>query len=170
MKIQIIGFAGSGKSTLAAKLSKKYNLPVLHLDSVYWEGDWQVKDFAKQQEEVKKFITENNDYVIEGNYFKLVPERFSSCDKLIFLNYNRFYCFKKAYQRYRQFKGTCRPDLPCKEKFDFAFAKWILFDQRTAKKRKQIKGAISACKGEVLTFKNQKELQKYLINQGILLG
>ena len=34
MKIAIIGFAGSGKSTLAIKLSRIYNLPLLHMDKI----------------------------------------------------------------------------------------------------------------------------------------
>ena len=40
MKIQICGYSGSGKSTLACALGKKYNIPVLHMDSVNWYGNW----------------------------------------------------------------------------------------------------------------------------------
>ena len=34
MKIQIIGFSGAGKSTLSRQLSKFYDLPVIHMDSL----------------------------------------------------------------------------------------------------------------------------------------
>ena len=34
MKIEIMGYSGSGKSTLCRELSKIYNVPALHMDTV----------------------------------------------------------------------------------------------------------------------------------------
>ena len=34
MKIAIIGYSGSGKSTLAKKLSERFKIPVLYLDTI----------------------------------------------------------------------------------------------------------------------------------------
>ena len=39
-RILIIGCAGSGKSTLAKKLSKKLQLPIIHLDKYFWGENW----------------------------------------------------------------------------------------------------------------------------------
>ena len=52
MKICVLGFSGSGKSTLARFLGERLNLPVLHLDCVFWYGDWQSRTREEQTEEV----------------------------------------------------------------------------------------------------------------------
>ena len=37
-KIVIVGCAGCGKSTLAKLLGSNLNLPVFHLDTIYWKA------------------------------------------------------------------------------------------------------------------------------------
>ena len=38
MKVLIMGYSGAGKSTLAKELGKRYDCPVLHLDTVFRIG------------------------------------------------------------------------------------------------------------------------------------
>ena len=45
-RIIIIGKPGSGKSTLALKLGKKLDLPVVHIDKIYWTEGWVKKNKA----------------------------------------------------------------------------------------------------------------------------
>ena len=40
-RILIIGCSGSGKTTLARKLGEKLKLPVVHLDRLWWTGNWE---------------------------------------------------------------------------------------------------------------------------------
>ena len=37
MRIAIMGYVGSGKTYLSQYLSKKYDIPVLHLDEIYFD-------------------------------------------------------------------------------------------------------------------------------------
>ena len=168
MKIQICGYSGSGKSTLARALGEKYNIPVLHLDSVQWYGDWQFRSEEEQSDAVNKFLAENDSWVIDGNYTKICPQRFSDCDLFILIQFNRFYCFKKCWSRYRRYKGRPRPDLPCGEKFDFGFAWWILYEGRTRKKRKDFKRLTENAKC-ALVFKSKRALNKWLKEENISL-
>ena len=40
-RILVIGCPGSGKTRLARQLSEKLGLPVVHLDRLWWTGDWE---------------------------------------------------------------------------------------------------------------------------------
>ncbi|HIU80335.1 MAG TPA: AAA family ATPase [Candidatus Coproplasma excrementipullorum] len=164
MKICIMGYSGAGKSTLARALSQKLNIPCLHLDSVYWYGDWQNRSREEVNQIIAQFAAENSNYIIEGNYGYAYPQRFEECDVLVFLACNRFVCFRRAFSRYKKFKGRPRPDLPCPEKFDFEFAKWILWDGRTRSRRRGLYSAARMCRGEVYIIKTQKQLDKFLLH------
>ena len=40
-RILMIGCGGAGKSTLARALGEKLGLPVVHLDKLWWTGNWE---------------------------------------------------------------------------------------------------------------------------------
>lgn len=165
MKIQIIGFSGSGKSTLAKRLGKFYGIPHLHLDVVQFYGDWQERDKKEQNQIVEQFLSENENWVIDGNYSSVAPRRYEMSDITIYLAYNRFFCYRMCKRRYKIHKDSPRESCPCKEKFDYTFKKWILFDGRTKARRKKHIQNLNKTKGQKLIFKNRKSLEKWL--QGI---
>ena len=69
-----------------------------------------------------------------------------------------------AYKRYKFYKGTKRPDLPCTEKFDFEFIKWLLIDGRKKERRKALNKIAQNHNGTTLIFKNKKQLNNWLKN------
>lgn len=162
MKIQIIGYSGSGKSTLAKKLGQFYNIPYLHLDNVQFFGDWQERTLEEQNKIVDAFLKENDNWVIDGNYSRVSSIRFEISDITIFLNYNRFYCYRMCKKRYKMYKDTSRESCPCKEKLDYQFRKWILYDGRTKTRKMKHQSNLNKTNGEKLVFKNLKQLNKWL--------
>ena len=165
MKIQIIGYSGSGKSTLAKQLGEIYNLPVYHLDNARFYGNWQERTVEQQNGIVKEFLASNKDgWVIDGNYSKVCPERFSESDMTIYMNFNRFKCFWSAYKRYRKYKNSPRESCPCNDKFDWKFATWILFRGRTKAKKQGLLKKLNMTKGEKYIFKNRKQVNKFVEN------
>ena len=165
MKISIIGYSGAGKSTTARKLGEKLGIPVLHLDTVYHMPGWQVRPNEDSIAIVKKFMEENDSWIIDGNYKAMIQrQRFEQSDKIIFFNFNRFTCFCRAFGRYLKYRGKSRPDMTqgCNEKFDLEFARWILKDGRTSQKVQEYNNMCQKYAQKVVVISNQKELEKFL--------
>ena len=162
MKIQIIGYSGSGKSTLAVALHEITGIPVLHMDSARFYGDWQERTDEQQACMVADFMAANDSWIIDGNYLSVALERFSASDITIFLDFGRWQCFFAAYRRFRKFRGTSRPDLPCPEKFDRSFRRWLLIDGRTRARRQKLLSRFNATGGRKIVLKNRRQLRAFL--------
>ena len=168
MKIVIIGYSGSGKSTLAKTLGAHYNIAVLHLDSVHFLSGWKVRDEKESNEIVKKFIEENESWIIDGNYHKIASYRFELADKIIFLNYNRFFCLNSVIKIYKENIGKTRSDMAagCEEKLDLKFLYWVFIKGRSKTRRDRFKNILNNHKNAIV-FKNRKQLFKYYNDNSI---
>lgn len=168
MKIVIIGYSGSGKSTLAEKLSKKYNIALLHLDKIHFLANWQERKLEDEQRLLKNFLNENKSgWVIDGNYSKNnLDRRLEEADKIIFMNFNRINCLFRAAKRYLLYRGKTRSSIAenCPEKFDLEFIKWILLDGRTKQRKNSFLKIVETYKEKTIILKNQKDIDKYLLN------
>lgn len=165
MKIAIIGYSGSGKSTLALKLAEKFNIPILHFDTVQFLPNWDVRDDQEKIQITKDFLDNHTSWIIDGNYSKLFYDRrMAEADIIIFLTFNRFSCLCRAYRRYLKYKNTTRPDMAegCNEKFDLAFVKWILWEGRSKKVKERYQNVINDYKSKVIILKNQHQLDAYI--------
>lgn len=165
MKIAIIGYSGSGKSTLAQLIAEKYNIAVLHFDTVQFKPNWEVRSDAVKKKMTEVFLDIHDSWVIDGNYSKLSFERrMEEADVIILLLFNRFSCFYRAWHRSKIYADKTRPDMAegCKEKFDREFAKWILWGGRTKQVKQRYAGVISNYKDKVIVIKNQRQLDRYI--------
>lgn len=162
MKIQIIGYSGSGKSTLATKLGEIAHLPVLHLDSTHFYGDWQERTDEEQSQIVRDFIAVNDGWVIDGNWGKIVPERFEQTDMTLLLMLNRWTCFFSAYKRSRKYRNVARPDLGCPEKFDRSFRRWVLWEGRQKARRQTLFDKLNATSGQKIVLKTRRQIRKFV--------
>ena len=57
MKIAILGYAGSCKTYLSDYISKKKNIPVLHLDDIKWDNEWKPVDDSDVLQKFTEFLT-----------------------------------------------------------------------------------------------------------------
>ena len=165
MKIAIVGYSGSGKSTLARKLSEKYNIPVLHFDTVQFLPGWEIRDQVQKEQLTKDFLDSNDSWVVDGNYSKLFYERrMEEADQIVLLLFNRFSCLLRAFRRYRKYANTSRPDMAegCNEKYDLAFVKWILWEGRSREARARYHWILTHYGQKATVIKNQWQLDTYL--------
>ena len=165
MKIAIVGYSGSGKSTLARKLGEIYCADVLHFDAVQFLPNWEVRAPEEKIRITENFMDTHSSWVIDGNYSKLLyRRRMDEADQIILLLFNRFACFWRAFGRYLKYRKTTRPDMAegCQEKFDFQFAKWILWEGRSKTAVARYKDLVSDYGEKAVVIKNQRQLDKFL--------
>ena len=163
VKIQIIGYSGAGKSTLARELGVLYGLPVLHLDNTHFHGNWEERSDREQEALVEQFLTEHESgWVIDGNYSRIAPRRFTESDMTVFLDLPALPCFLAAWRRYLTWRGRARESCPCPEKFDRTFRRWLLLDGRTEARRQKHLENLSKTEGRQVTLKSRREIRRFL--------
>ena len=161
MKIAIIGYSGSGKSTLARKLAERYDLPVLHFDTVQFRPNWEIRPQASKEIMTKTFLDLHKDWVIDGNYSRLsFARRMEEADVIIQLRFNRFASLWRVTRRYLTYKEGTRPDMAegCKEKLDPEFISWVLWKGRTKSHRQRYRSIKARYPEKTIVIKNQKQL------------
>jgi adenylate kinase family enzyme len=132
-RIVIFGNAGSGKSTLAQRVGVALDLPVVHLDALFWQPNW----VEPEREQFRLRVTEaakGERWVMEGNYYSRTADiRLPRSDLVIRLDMPRALCASRVIRR--SVIGGDRPDLApgCHEKINgayFAFLRYVwTFDE-----------------------------------------
>lgn len=160
-KIIIIGCPGSGKTTLAKKLGEKTGLPVIHLDKIQWEGNWET---VRGEEFDRRLIREmqKESWIIDGNYNRTIPLRLQYCDTVIFLDFSTMLSLWGAFSRVIKNYGKVREDMGgnCRERFDLSFFLFIL-NFRRKNRKKYYKMLEQQSDKEIFIFKNRKEVKGF---------
>lgn len=110
-KILIIGSSGAGKTTLARALSLLYDTKVYHLDRLFWRRNWGNKPFDTRFDALQQ-ITQEQSWIIEGNYAYSTQPAWEMADTIIFLDLPLTLCLQRVIERYCFYNGLPRRDLP----------------------------------------------------------
>lgn len=161
-RILIIGCGGAGKSTLARKLGQKLDLPVVHLDSIFWLPGWVEMEKDAFDERVRQELRKDK-WIIDGNYNRTMPERLRYCDTVIYLDFSRWACLYGIFKRLLTNIGKTRPDMGpgCKEKVDWEFVKWVWNFNKN--KRDRYYRMLNEAEGvETIVLKNRRMVNRFL--------
>ena len=164
-RVLIIGNSGSGKTTFAKKLASKTGLPLVHLDKLFWHGNWEQVtkenfDSALQNE------LDKERWIIDGNFSRTLPHRMKYCDTVFYFDLPTSCCLFGAVMRLIKNYGKSREDMggSCPERFDSnanAHLKGIINFNRI--KRKSLYELLNKQAGKtVIIFKNRRQVNKYL--------
>lgn len=157
MKIAVLGYAGSGKTYLSDYLAKKKNIPVLHLDDIKWDKEWQPVDDAVVLPKVKEF-TDNSDWIIDGYYtYLMIDERLRSADKIILLLLPRTTCFFRALKRTK----SRRKD-GYKNDMNWWFVNFVLWGCRNKERRTFYKEITEKYKNKTIVLKTKRQVDEFL--------
>lgn len=125
-RILVLGSPGAGKSTLAAKLGRILELPVVHLDRLFWTPGWVARDRPAFRALIERALDRPR-WVIDGNYSATLPLRLERADAAVHLDFPRIPCLLGALRRILAHHGATRPDMApgCPERFDLEFLRYI---------------------------------------------
>lgn len=160
-RIAIAGCSGSGKSTLAKMLADKTNLPVTHLDRLFWTPGWIQQDSDVFKEKHQEVINEDS-WIIEGNNSSTMPERFKRAELIIIFDYPRLLCFYRLFKRLRNDNGQNRPDMAegCYERFNMPFYRYVWGFHKTT--YPAIMNSIKDSQAEIKILHTQKDAEDLL--------
>lgn len=163
-KIVIIGCGGAGKSTLARALGDKLDLPVVHLDKLFWRPGW-VHVSREEFDVLHSRALAGEKWILDGNFDRTMEQRIAHCDTVIYLDFSRWACLRGVCKRVLTTHGTVRPDMGegCPERFDWEFLKWVWHfnSKNRAKNYCLIRKATHA---NTIILKNRRQVRKFLEN------
>jgi adenylate kinase family enzyme len=103
MKIAVVGYSASGKSTFSKKLSAHHGIPVLHIDTIYFNQGMTINDRHETEERIVKMMKQSS-WIIDGTYRFLAQERLEHADHIFLFNMNRWTCFFGLLRRYFKYR------------------------------------------------------------------
>ena len=164
-RILIIGNSGAGKSTFAKALAQKVKLPIVHLDRLFWIGNWEHVSREEFDVLLQKEL-EKPQWIIDGNFDRTMPHRLQYCDTVFFFDMPTSLCIWGITKRVFANYGKTRDDMGgnCPERFDkekVTLARHVLnFNkQHRAHYYELLENATHA---KVIVFRNRKQVKKFL--------
>lgn len=159
-KVILIGSPGSGKSYLTSFLKGKIDLPIYHLDNLYWYDDWKHitrAQLIKKQDEIMK----NDKWLIDGHFQSTLENRIKNADTIFHFNMSGKTCVNAVKHRIKN--HPIRDDMPstCIETdLDPEFETCMLNFKK--QKNKEIFSLMKKYPSNVLTITSKKMLNKVI--------
>ncbi len=161
-RVIIIGCAGAGKSTLAQNMGEKLDLPVVHLDKLFWTPGWVGLPPEEFDPLMRRELSKDR-WIMDGNFNRTFPERLERCDTVIYLDFSRFACLMGVCKRIITTYGKVRPDMGegCPERIDPEFLKWVWNFNKN--KRQRYYEQLHAATGKrIWILKNRRQVKAFL--------
>lgn len=164
-RILIIGNAGSGKTTFAKGLAEKLKLPLIHLDRLYWRGDWEHLS-RDEFDEVLQAELDKPQWIIDGNFNRTIPHRLQYCDIVFFFDLPTITCLAGITKRLLATYGKSREDMGgnCVESFDAQklalYRNVITFNKQHRKDYYELLSRVQHAK--VIVFKSRRQADTFL--------
>jgi adenylate kinase family enzyme len=162
-RIAIIGCGGSGKTYVARKLAARLNLPLTHLDSIYYDANWNPllqDDFADRQKE----LTAGPRWLIEGNYASTLSIRLASADTVIFLDLPAITCLVGILQRRWHYRGGQYARDGVYDRIRWSFVRYIWGYRKTM--RPKVRGLLTEHGGgiQLITLTSRRDAVRFLVD------
>jgi len=98
-RVLVIGPSGAGKSTLAMKLAQKTGLPLVHLDTEYWNPGWIATPDDEWKSRVEQLVARDS-WIIEGNFAGTFAQGMPRADTIVLVTRPRWLSIWRVLRRY----------------------------------------------------------------------
>ena len=159
-RIALLGISASGKSFASRVVASKTQLPLFHMDQLFWKGNWEE---VPEVEYLKKHeaLVAGEKWVIEGYVDEKMANRLRRADLILYLDYSGIRCAFQLIKRWLTHRNESRPELAPEalERFSWSFLLLVF----TRGERSRIEGAIKeANPANLYRFSSPKEFEKFL--------
>ena len=158
-RIAIIGCGGSGKSHLARALAAKLGMRATHLDTLYYDRDWNPLP-AEQFADLQRELVTAPQWIIDGNYASSLPIRLRAADTVIFLDLPATSCLLGILRRRLKHRGGQHDALGVYDRITWGFVRYIWGYRRTMRPRVQRLIAEYAAQAEVVVL-HRRDTTRY---------
>lgn len=160
-RILIIGCPGSGKSTLSRVLSKKLDLPILHLDRIFHIDNTHQISRDELRVKIQEFVEGHDYFIIDGNYTATLSFRMQYADTIIFLDFPTETCLTNIIERTKP--GVIRDDMAPGFDNTIVDPEFVEFVSSFRENRlPRIYNMIKEFNGKVIIIKTYDEMNSFL--------
>jgi adenylate kinase family enzyme len=163
-KVLVLGCPGAGKSTFSRQLGEIMDIPVIHLDALYWKAGWIQVGEHEFDSIIDELLVKHDSFIMDGNYSRTLDKRLALSDTIYFIDFSRYLCLYRVLKRRIQNHRRTRSDMTegCPEKIDWEFIKWIWsYKKRSRSKILKVLGEAQQNK-VVHIFKSPREVKAYI--------
>lgn len=126
-RVMIIGGPGSGKTTLSRRLAERLELPLFHLDALFWRPG-RIEPDRDEFNAAASALIKGERWVLEGDYKATWAERAERADAVIFMDVNAIVRTSRVLRRSLRHRGLQRDDCApgCPDRLSFEFLLYSL--------------------------------------------
>ncbi|MFI5607616.1 DNA topology modulation protein FlaR [Amycolatopsis sp. NPDC051903] len=160
-RVLVLGNSGSGKSTLARRLAALLDVPVTHLDHLYWRPGW-VPAPPDEFRAAQSTALTTDGWVVDGNYSSTFDLRLPLADTVVFLDVPRTTSLRRVTLRHLRERGRDTQAPGCVSKLDLDFATWIWHWPRTHRAVLLARLAAEAPQAAQYLLRTRPEIEAFL--------
>ena len=163
-RIAIIGSGGAGKSTLARELAAKLDVPVVHLDPIFWRPGWvetPQDEWRAQQED----LVRDTSWIIDGTHAPTLDVRLRAADTVVMLDLNRLVCAWRIVKRRVRYGRKPRLDRApgCGEQLNWKFVRWVWTYPSNGRPEALAAIATYAPDADVIRLTSRRAVKRFLV-------
>lgn len=161
-RVAVIGCGGAGKTTLANELARRLRVPVVHIDSHYWqmvEGE-RVESTPQRWATAHSRLIAQPEWVIDGMKLGVLDERLTRADTVIYLDFATVVCLSGILRRRLRYRGRDRPELGVYVAINREFLRWVSLFRR--RQRPTLLAKLEVFDGEAIILRRRNEVRRYL--------
>lgn len=104
-RIAVLGCGGSGKSYVARELGRRTDIPVTHLDAVYYDRTWKPLSHERFENAQRELVARER-WIVDGNYNSTLHVRLTAADTVVFMDSSTLACLWGVLTRQLRNGGT----------------------------------------------------------------